>query len=138
MNKRRLTSCAALILGAATAALAQSPPPNDAFANRIGLTGSSITFTGTLVGATYEAGDGSVPGVALSGGSIWWTWTAPTISRVLIEIPPNPFTTNAELEIFTGTAINSLTFLDQNHFGFPPGRYVSFMAYPTNSYQFRV
>jgi hypothetical protein len=138
MNKRQLTSCVALMLALATAAFAQSPPANDNFANRISLTGSSITFTGTLVGATYEPVESSIPGDALFGGSVWWTWTAPTISRVVIEIPANPFTTNAELQLFTGTAFNALTFVDQNHFGFPPGRYVSFMAYPTNAYQFRV
>jgi hypothetical protein len=139
MNQRKFTLCAAaLMLAAVSPTFAQSPPANDAFANRIALTGSSLTFTGTLVGATYEPGDGSVPGDALFGGSVWWTWTAPTISRVVIEIPPTPFTTNAELEVFTGTAINALTFVNKSHFGFPPGRYLSFIAYPTNSYQFRV
>jgi hypothetical protein len=126
------------MLALTAATFAQSPPANDNFANRIALAGSSLTFTGTLVGATFETGDASVPGATLAGGSVWWTWTAPSISRVIIEIPPNPFTTNAELEVFTGTAINALTLLDQTHFGFPPGRYVSFMAYPTNAYQFRV
>jgi hypothetical protein len=138
MNKQPLTFCAALILGAATAAFAQSPPANDNFTNRIALTGSSFTFTGTLAGATYEFAEYSVPGDGLPGGSVWWTWTAPIISRVVIEIPANPFTTNAELEVYTGTALNALTRMDANHFGFPPGRFVSFMAYPTNTYQFRV
>src|SRR5947209_11155950 len=37
-----------------TMVLNAAPPPNDHFADRIVLTGSSITFTGTLAGATLE------------------------------------------------------------------------------------
>jgi len=139
-RKRILGFVTALTLATATGALAQTPPPNDDFANRIVLTGSSITFTGTLAGATYEFAESSVPGgyMPADGGSVWWFWTAPTVSRVVIEIPPTPFTTNAELEVYAGSVLNALTLLDQNMFGFPSGRYVSFMAYPTNTYQFRV
>src|SRR6267142_1087615 len=140
-HKALLTFCAALMLSAATALFAQSPPANDDFANRIALTGSSFTFTGTLVGATVEPAEGAgffgfypPPG----GGSVWWTWTAPATTRVFIEIPPTPSTTNAELAVYTGTAINALTFIDLNRFGDPPGRYVCFLASPTNTYQFRV
>jgi hypothetical protein len=140
MNKRQLTSCAALAFALATAAFAQSPPPNDDFANRIVLTGSSLTFTGTLVGSTIESGEGFAQGYypGPGGGSVWWTWTTPVTTRVVIEILPTPFTTNAELRVHSGTAMNALTSVDQNMFGFPPGRYVSFLAYPTNTYQFRV
>ena len=138
-HKALLSFFTALALISATSAFAQSPPANDNFANRIALTGSSITFTGTLVGATYEFAESSVPGyMPAGGGSVWWFWTAPTASRVVIEIPPTPFTTNAELEVYAGSVLTALTLIDQNMFGFPPGRYVSFMAYPTNTYQFRV
>jgi hypothetical protein len=138
MNKRKLTSCAALMFALATAAFAQSPPPNDDFANRIVLTGSSLTFTGTLVGATFEPLEPTGAYAPTGGGSVWWTWTAPTDSRVVIEIIPTPFTTNAELEVYAGAVLYALNLVDQNMLGFPPGRYVSFMAYSTNTYQFRV
>ena len=138
MNKRQLTSCAALILALTTAAFGQSPPANDNFANRIALTGSSFTFSGTLAGATFEVAEPSGAYSAAGGGSVWWTWTSPEDSRVVIEIPPTPFTTNAELEVYAGAALNALALVDQNMFGFPPGRYVSFMAYTANTYQFRV
>jgi len=141
MNKRQFTSCAALIFALATTTLAQSPPANDNFANRIALTGSSFTFIGTLAGSTLESAEGPSffgfyppPG----GGSVWWTWTTPATTRVVIEILPTPSTTNAELAAYTGTAINALTFVDLNRFGDPPGRYVCFLASPTNTYQFRV
>ena len=66
LQLRQFTVCAALILALAPAAFAQSPPANDYFVNRIALTGSSLTFTGTLDGATYEPGESSVPGDVLS------------------------------------------------------------------------
>jgi hypothetical protein len=54
------------------------------------VTGSSITFTGTLAGATLEDmetnavhwGDDPAPDL----GSVWWTWTAPQSSTVVIQI----------------------------------------------------
>jgi hypothetical protein len=138
MNEGKLTSYAALIFALATATYAQSPPPNDDFANRIVLTGSSITFTGTLVGATFEPLEPTAAYAPTGGGSVWWMWTAPTDSRVVIEILPTPFTTNAELEVYAGAVLYALAPIDQNMFGFPPGRYVSFMAYSTNTYEFRV
>ncbi|HEX4644434.1 MAG TPA: hypothetical protein VH598_02385, partial [Verrucomicrobiae bacterium] len=36
------------------AGLAQTPPPNDNFTNRITLTGDLVDFSGTLAGATLE------------------------------------------------------------------------------------
>jgi hypothetical protein len=52
-------------------------PANDDFANRITIPSSNylVTVTGTLEGATHEPGD---PTDAGNGGSIWWSWTAPT------------------------------------------------------------
>src|SRR5258705_5412560 len=104
MNNRQLTACAALMLALAPATFAQSPPANDNFANRIALTGSSITFTGTLVGSTIETGEGFAQGYypGPGGGSVWWTWATPQTTRVVIEILPTPFTTNAELRVHSG------------------------------------
>jgi hypothetical protein len=92
-----------------------------------------------LVGATLETFEDGVPGYMPVGGrSVWWTWTAPQATRVVIEIPHSPYTTNAELAVYTGNAIYALTLVDHNLFGDPPGRYVSFVASPTNVYQIRV
>jgi hypothetical protein len=138
VHERQFIFFAALTLSLVRATLAQSPPANDDFANRIALTGSSLTFTGTLVGATFESAEPSGAYAVPGGGSVWWTWTAPTASRVVIQIPPTPFTTNAELEVYAGSELSAITLVDQNMFGYPPGRYVSFVADPTNTYQFRV
>ncbi len=78
----------------------QTPPspPNDHFTNRIVLTGNSITFTGTLAGATTETipnGPEEVPGYPfvqiLNRHSVWWSWT-PTeslpVTFQVLEFPP--------------------------------------------------
>jgi hypothetical protein len=70
---------------------AQAPPPNDNFSNRIVLSGSQLTFSATLAGATLETNE------YLGGGmmnflcttptqSVWWTWTAPQTSLVVLEM----------------------------------------------------
>src|SRR6185295_6377350 len=50
-------------------------PPNDNFADRIALTGSVVSATGSTVSATREM---SEPQHSFyGGGSVWWSWTAP-------------------------------------------------------------
>ena len=46
--------------------------PNDAFADRIELTGNDARFNYTSLGASIEPGE---PADGVS--SLWWTWTAP-------------------------------------------------------------
>ena len=75
---------AALALISANSAFAQSPPANDDFANRTVLTGSSITFTGTLVGATSEPAETNIPGSLRSGpGPLRPTWGEPELHMSL-------------------------------------------------------
>jgi hypothetical protein len=71
------------------------PPPNDNFADRIILTGTFISFTGTLAGATAEyPGGWSEPSGSpftwypeIAGGpSVWWEWTAPTSGPVTLVL----------------------------------------------------
>src|SRR5579871_3345576 len=58
----------------------QTPPPNDNYSNSIVISGTDVTFSGTLAGATIENfreesyyedwfGYGAT-------GSVWWNWTA--------------------------------------------------------------
>src|SRR5689334_4292443 len=89
-QKRIFSFLTALTLASALCAFAQNPPPNDDFANRTVLTGSSITFTGTLVGATTEPAETNVyPASWPSGRSVWWTWTAAESTAVVIAIQPD-------------------------------------------------
>jgi hypothetical protein len=64
-------------------------PPNDAFANRTVLQGSSFNFSGNLYGSSYEPGE-TFPYAAdqsFRSGSIWWTWTAPNDGYADVVIP---------------------------------------------------
>ena len=136
---------AVLALISATSAFAQSPPPNDDFAHSTPLTGSSITFTGTLVGATVEPAETNSSfawGWPL-GRSVWWTWTAAESTAVVVAIQPEGWanTTNAWLSVFSGTnlnALSSLGYLEGNAFTKPPFGYVRFLATAGTSYQIRV
>jgi hypothetical protein len=140
----------ALTLASASCVLAQNPPPNDDFANRTVLTGSSITFTGTLVGATSEPAETNIPPLYFStwpfGRSVWWTWTADESTTVVIAIQPDGWanTTNAWLEVYGGTNLNALTILWDGAAGAgaaftkPPCGYARFHATAGTSYQIRV
>ena len=58
--------------GPFTLSIVQTPAPaNDDFTNRIALSGTSVSATGSNVAATVEPGE---PGTS---PSVWWTWTAP-------------------------------------------------------------
>jgi hypothetical protein len=79
-----------LLVGLSTVS-AQTPPPNDNFSNRIVLSGSSLTFSGTLAGATLETNEalgGTLTNYIYpeSTGSVWWTWTAPQTALVILEM----------------------------------------------------
>jgi hypothetical protein len=139
----------ALTLASASCAFSQTPPPNDDFANRTVLTGSSITFTGTLVGATSEPGETDVWLYAWPNArSVWWTWTAVESTTVVIAIRPDGWAnnTNAWLEAYGGTNLNALTLLESwtglvhagAAFTKPPCGYVRFQATAGTSYQIRV
>src|SRR5882672_1616496 len=142
MSIRQFGFFSAVLLASVADALGQSPPPNDNFADGTVLTGSSITFTGTLAGATLESAETNTAFSfsSLPGGSVWWTWTAPASTTVVIAIvrDSSANTTNAFLEVYAGTSLNALTGIDGNTFMAPVGRYVAFAATAGAAYQFRV
>jgi hypothetical protein len=81
-------------------------PANDSFANRIALTGTSVSTSGTNANASAEAGEPAhASNVAVK--SVWWTWTAPQAGRATIDTIGSSFDT--VLGIYTGTAVNALT-----------------------------
>ncbi len=80
-----------LCLACSLPCLGQTPPPNDTFSNRIVLSGNSVAFSGTLAGATlqpHEALGGTLTDVLVEAPNqtIWWTWTAPQTSLVIVEM----------------------------------------------------
>lgn len=84
------------------------PPPNDDFADRIQLTGDSVSADGYTPGATIEPGepahfwedDGE------SFNSVWWTWTAPSDGVVVLQVDDYRFP--ALLAVYTGEDLNQL------------------------------
>jgi Ca2+-binding RTX toxin-like protein len=77
---------------------------NDNFAERAILNGTSVSATGTNVGATSEPGE---PFPSSPNQSVWWSWMAPTSGTVTFNTVGSNFDT--ELGIYTGSAVNSLT-----------------------------
>jgi C1A family cysteine protease len=81
-------------------------PPNDAFANRIALTGVTASARGTNENASAESGEPAHAGFA-AARSVWWTWTAPASGPVTIQTVGSDFDTL--LAAYTGNAVNALT-----------------------------
>jgi hypothetical protein len=77
------------------------PPPNDAFASAIPLSGANGTVTGTNVNATDQSASGEPPGE----NSVWYRWTAPSNGTAHFNIGMDWLT----IDVYTGTAINALT-----------------------------
>ncbi len=94
--------------GGTSAALSQSVVAitNDNFANRIVLSGTSISATGNNALATKETGEPNHAGV-VGGKSVWWTWTAPSAGTVTIDTAGSAFDTL--LAVYTGTSVSALT-----------------------------
>src|SRR6266478_5530064 len=92
------------LLSYGASALATAPP-NDAFANRITLSGAPITITASNVGATIEPGEPQHAG-ELGGRSVWWTWTAPSTGTFAISTAGSGFDTL--LGVYLGSSVTNL------------------------------
>ncbi len=102
----------ALAPAAATVTIAGLPPPvNDAFAARVGLSGSSVSTTGSNIGATREAGE-PMHWVTSETASVWWTWTASSGGSVTINLAGSSFDT--VLAVYTGNVLGSLAKVASN------------------------
>jgi hypothetical protein len=94
-------------------------PVNDDFTNRTVLSGSSVTFTGTLESATLESGEPAAQnpfgtlgiwpykyGGGVDQASVWWSWTASTSGPVTVDFPDLSMTNAVmlgEIDVWTGT-----------------------------------
>ena len=105
--------------------LAQAPPLNDDFENRIVLTGSSEAFTGTLQNATIQTGEPIAVNLYYAvwpygyyanrqSSSVWWSWTSSTSEPVTVEVlnsSTNEFKLGG-IDVWTGTnGLSNLTFV---------------------------
>jgi uncharacterized repeat protein (TIGR01451 family) len=85
--------------------LAAATPMNDMFSNRITLTGSSGSTSGTNLLATKETGEPIIAG-NIGGQSLWWKWIAPQSGQLSLNTNGSKFDTL--LGVYTGTQISGL------------------------------
>src|ERR1051325_9290302 len=110
--KKLLGSLGVSCLAMVAMTTAQAQPANNNFANRITLSGASLTVSGSNVGATKEAGEPNHAG-NIGGASVWWTWTAPGSSQVVIDTIGSTY--NTLLAVYTGPTVNGLTEIASNN-----------------------
>jgi len=91
--------------------LAAARPANDAFANRVALSGSSGAAAGSNLLATKEAGEPNHAG-NVGGDSVWWKWTAPAAGQVTLTTDGSGFDTL--LGVYRGGSVGSLTTVAAN------------------------
>lgn len=90
---------------------AASGPPNDAFRNRIALTGDSGTASGSNEDATKERGEPDHAGDD-GGASVWWSWKAPRSGKLTIDTVGSGFDTL--LAAYRGRGVRGLTEIASN------------------------
>jgi hypothetical protein len=134
--KRILGFIVTLALFSVTSSFAQAPA-NDNFANREVLTGTDITFGGSLVGATIESNEIRSPFYWTVGasGSVWWTWTAPTSTTVVLRFLGPQSMTN-RLAVYLAPSLDTL--FPIGYTWEPIGRYLRFDAMVGTTYQIQV
>jgi hypothetical protein len=98
-----LATSVGLLLAAPAAA---APPHNDDFAASQLFSGAPVSVTGSNVEATREAGEPVHPS-GEEGASVWYSWTAPSSGKVVVDTCGSAIDTG--LGVYTGTAVGGLT-----------------------------
>jgi hypothetical protein len=103
---------ASALVGAFAGAAPAAAPSNDAFASAQPLAGAQGSVAGSTVDATRETGE---PWHAGGNGSrsVWFRWTAPASGQVAFDTLTTTFDT--ALAVYTGSAVNALTWVASNH-----------------------
>jgi hypothetical protein len=137
-----------MVCGFVLSSMAQSPPPNDSCTNPIVLSGTDISFSGTLAGATLETSIGesvlqSLPSLVTTQ-TVWWVWTAPQDTTVVVQVLNSSQTEQAN----DGIAVWNLRattpyFLGQIVNGIPidssfPDNFFTFAAKAGTNYQIQL
>ena len=119
-----------LISAADLPALA-APPTNDQFANAQVLSGTSGSVNGTNTEATREDGEPS-DGSAQPIQSVWYSWTAPVDGRFTFDLCLTE-TFDTTVIAFTGSAMDSLTYVASNDDACGPNEWMSAITFPAGS-----
>jgi hypothetical protein len=82
------------------------PPANDNFAAAAIISGSTLTITGTTVGATSQLGDPS-SGVDPTDVTVWYSWTAAASGNVQVSVSANN-SSGLNLGIYAGSSLWTL------------------------------
>src|SRR3979490_2215510 len=84
--------CLLLLAHAASERFAHAAPPNDDFADRTLLSGTTNFIIASNVGGTLEPAESEHAG-SEGGGSVWWTWTAPYSGSFIVSTEGSSFDT---------------------------------------------
>jgi hypothetical protein len=114
--------------------------PNDAFANRINITGQTNSVAGINDTATSESADPS-PAGRHGGRTVWWKWTAPFNGLVKIDTAGSTNSSGGPLDtllgVYVGSTLGSLTAVAEDPDTADPGT-VRFRAVQGTEYQILV
>lgn len=106
-----VTNVAGFIPSPPVVLVVRSTVANDAFANRIPLSGVIAEAHGHNATATPEPGD-PLPLAVPGGKSVWWSWTAPATGLVRISTAGSSFDTL--LGVYAGSTLGALSPLAEN------------------------
>ena len=85
------------------------PPANDAFAQRIPLSGAEVSVVGATVGATLEPGEPIMPRyIPGLWGSVWYAWTAPSNGVFAVSVDQIPI---QFVVVYSGSSLSNLSAL---------------------------
>ncbi|MBI5689808.1 MAG: PQQ-binding-like beta-propeller repeat protein [Verrucomicrobia bacterium] len=112
-------------------------PFNDDFARRATFAGETGTARGSARFATRETGESAHAGNT-SGGTLWWTWTAPRSGSVTLDTSAG--TIDTVVAVYTGSQVAALTAVASNddESGSLTTSRVTFRATAGTSYQIAV
>jgi len=88
-----------------------SQPSNDMFADRLVISGPSVTVSGNNTGGTKEPGEPDHAGDP-GGASVWWSWRAPAAGTIQVSTAGS--TLDTLLAVYTGTSVSALTLVASN------------------------
>jgi hypothetical protein len=109
-------------------------PPNDSFANRISITGSTARVIGFNTGASAEPGE---PLGFNNGASVWWTWMAPSAGLYTVTVTGTTF--RVLLGVYTGSTLGTLVRVAGDGLSsFDPAAQTTFRAMAGATYQITV